>query len=776
MSGKISTSHLDRRAIVYVRQSTTAQVIHNGESTARQYALADRARALGWPEQSVEVIDEDLGRSGASTEGRTGVARLAASLARGDVGGLFALEVSRVARSSQDWHQILRLCVVADVVVIDECSVYDPGNKDDKLLLDLKGTMSEAELTWLSLRMAGARRNKARRGEFRVPTATGYIWDSDGLMLDPDESVQQAIRSVFARFEVEPTAWAVVRWAHETGLTFPIRGPRGDLSWKPLGYSRLYNVLRNPVYAGAYTYGRQTSRERLVDGEIRRVRAGGRDPKDWLVCIKDAHPGYISWEAYVKNGQKLKENGTRLRLATQGAAREGDALLTGLLVCGRCGQRMHPLYGSENRAAKRWYYQCSGERLRGAPRSCWIVAGKSLDAEVEDVFLARMVPGELELCLAVEHEVAQQASALAAQWKLRIEKTEYEARVAERRYLAVDPDNRVVARTLERQWELKLREVEELHGQYDAARRERRVDLTDEDRAQIRGLAQDLPAVWRSSTTTMADRKAMLRLVIDAVELTPIDVPRQTRVRVQWKSGAVSERFVHRLARGELKRTPASTVERIAELAAAGLRDEAIVVELDREGVRSGTGRTWTISAVKNVRKTHGIKQSAPHLPRHRPLPDRHCDGRFTVAGAARRFAVSDTVVRGWISRGLITASRGDIAGLRGVWWLTIPDEVGERLARDRGPHPPDKAHLPDRHPDGRYSLPGLMRRFGVTKDTVYGWFKKGLLTGTREPWGPYKVAWWVELDDAALARIASVLSSAAPLGADRSERARSGR
>ena len=300
MKGKITSSHRARRAIVYIRQSTIAQVMEHGESTRRQYALADHAAALGWPDESIEVIDEDQGRSGASVEGRTGFARMAHAVAHGEVGAVFAVEISRLSRSSEDWRRLLTLCGLADVVVIDEERSYDPADSDDKLLLELKGTMSETELHWLGLRMTGARRNKARRGALRLRVPTGYIWTERGLMLDPDEAVQRAVRLVFERYEVEPSAWAVVRWARRTGLLFPTRhwhaGGTTDITWRPLGINRLHDMLRNPVYAGVYAYGRRPERTVLVDGQVRRVRETGRDPEQWAVRIEAAHEGYITWE------------------------------------------------------------------------------------------------------------------------------------------------------------------------------------------------------------------------------------------------------------------------------------------------------------------------------------------------------------------------------------------------------------------------------------------------------------------------------------------------
>jgi DNA invertase Pin-like site-specific DNA recombinase len=678
MKARIGASHLERRASVYIRQSTMGQVHDHGESTQRQYALADRAVALGWARGSVEVIDEDLGRSGASTEGRSGFARLVEGVARGEVGAVLAIEVSRLARSSYDWQRLLALCAVADVAVIDEQAIYDPGDKDDKLLLDIKGTMSEAELQWLALRLTGARQSKARRGELRIPVPTGYVWNDSRLELDPDETVQRAVRLVFERYAIEASAWGVVRWARDQGLRFPTRhrhgGGLGEVSWKPLGMTRMHELLRNPIYAGVYAYSRRPSRKTLVNGEIRQVRATGRDPETWGVRIEGAHAGYITWETFVKNQKKLQDNLNRLGRATRGAPREGSALLAGLLLCGRCGHRLGPSYGSTGK--NRCYYSCGGDRDK-AQRTCWTVPGAPLDFEVEKLFLETMVPSELELCLAVEHEASRQADGLGEQWRLRLEKTQYEARCAERRYKAVDPENRVVARTLERQWEERLGELAEVEREYERAKAARHVDLSAEDRAQIRAIAKDLPRVWRSETTALSDRKAMLRLAIEAISVVPIEVPRRaTRMRVQWTSGAVSEIEIARPARWETRATPATALARLRELAAAGLHDAAIAERLNAEGHATGTRPTWTESTVRWTRSHKRIERVAPDLPRTLRLPDRHADGRYSVAGAAKRCGVTADVVRGWITRGLVTASREPYAQYRSTWWIQLDDNA----------------------------------------------------------------------------------------------------
>jgi len=680
MTGKIQPHHLERRAYVYVRQSTAAQVFENTESTTRQYALADRARALGWPEHAVVVVDEDLGRSGASAEGRSGFARLAEAVARGDAGAIVAIEVSRLSRSSHDWQHLLALCAVAQVVVIDEHAVYDPQSCDDKLLLDFKGTMSEAELHWLSLRMAGARRSKARRGELRMSPPTGYVWSERGFQMDPDEAVQKAIRTLFERFAVEPSAGAVVRWAHQSGFRVPSRRDFADhtseIDWNQLGIARLVHLLQNPIYAGCYAYGRRPQKKILVGSEIRSVR-GSLAPEDWPVRIEGSHPGYITWSEYLGNVKKLRDN-LAAHSASAGPPREGRALLSGIVLCGRCGRRMRPNYwGSGD---ERFSYTCFGEQPRGNS-TCWSVKGPPVDAAVERLFLEVAVPSEIDLCLAVEREVEGQAESLGEQWRLRLEKAQYEARRAERRYLAVDPDNRVVARTLEHDWELRLREVEEIERHYEAARREHHVQLSEVDKQRIRELARDLPAVWRAPSTRWDERKAMIREVIEAVALHPVDVPRrQTLVRVQWRSGVVTDLHLDRPQGTDARRTSPEAIARIRELAADGLRDELIAEQLNAEQIATGAGARWNVHAVKWVRRRNAIARTAPDRSRTTQLPDQHPDGRYSIRGVMARFHVSSNVAHGWIRRGLVKAVREDFGQLHAVWWLCIDAETEARL------------------------------------------------------------------------------------------------
>jgi len=682
---KLATNQLERRACVYVRQSTAMQVHEHVESTKRQYALVDRAVGLGWSRDDVEVIDEDQGKSGASADERAGFVRLADSVGHGEVGAILAVEVSRLARSSMDWQRLLSLCAVTGVVVIDEQGIYDPADHDDRLLLDLKGTMSEAELHWLRLRLVGGRLNKARRGALHMTPPIGYVWRDDRFALDPNESVQRAVRLVIERLSIEPSLCAVVRWAHESGLKFPRRvgatDGTGEVQWGDLTVGRLSSILHNPIYAGTYAYGRRQKAQVVVDGEIRSCRKRLAE-REWAVRIVDAHPAYIDWETFVSNQERVRKNQARMHGAIGGAApKEGHALLAGIVICGRCGSRMRVNYTSHDRVS--WRYVCVGNTDK-RESTCWSVNGEAIDNMVEKLFLSTMVPEEIDLTIAVEQEASSQARSLEGQWQARLEQARYEARRAERRYKAVDPDNRVVARTLEREWEVRLQDLEDVERQYADARRACRVDLGDRDRAALRDIAGDLPAVWRAPTTSAADRKAMLRLVIEMISLEPIEIPvRSTRVSVQWCSGAVDERRVERPPYPVASPRPTELLDRIRTMLDEGLSNAQIAQRLNDEGLRTAKLNRWSPWSVAHVRQNHNLRRARPH--RFAFLPDRHPEtGRYSIPGAARRFGVTTNQVKQWVRRGLVAVHRERYGRYDNAWWLDIDEARAaefERLA-----------------------------------------------------------------------------------------------
>lgn len=676
-ASKIKPKHLNRRAIVYLRQSTLRQVVEHGESTARQYALATRAEALGWGKTDVEIIDEDLGQSGATTEDRSGFRRLAEAVGKGQIGALFALEVSRFARSSADWHHLLDLCGWGDVLIVDEQGVFDPRDPNDRLLLGLKGQMSEAEKYWMRLRMHGAKLSRARRGELRLFAPTGYVWDpiAGRLVLDPDLQVQATIRLFFERFRTEGTAHGLQAWFIRNRVKLPVRR-RGDgeLRWVNPRPRTVCDILHNPIYTGAYVYGRRESRMTRVGG-VRRTSILRVPREQWRVFLPDQHAAYLSWEEYVENQDKLKAN--RAGADEPGAHRaalNGSSLLQGIVLCGKCGCRMHVHYAGKNR---RVGYSCNSPVRSGeGTRSCWRVAGTAIDERVADAFLAAAQPPELELAFAVSKEAERQAETLDEQWRLRIERARYEARHAERRYKAVDPDNRVVARTLEAQWEEKLRELEEAEREYERARQHKRVVLSDADRRRVLELARDLPKVWRARSTTHQQRKNLLRILVREVTLTPIDVPtRSTRIQVLWESGAVTEYSIGRARYAGGRRIDRETKQRIRELVLGGAYDKEITAILNREARESA--RKWDQKAVARVRYGLGVTRPLA-TPAHEPTPARRADGLWSARGIAEQLGVGTRAVSTWAKEGLVEVVEGGGRGRPS--WYKLDERAIERL------------------------------------------------------------------------------------------------
>jgi len=695
MNDKIQVIHLEREAAVYLRQSTLKQVFEHRESTARQYGLRERAVALGWPVDRVKVIDDDLGRSGAEVERREGFKQLAKDVSEGRVGAIFALEVSRLARSCADWHHLLDLCGIADVVIADEQGCYRPRDYNDRLLLGLKGQMSEAELHWMRLRLQGGKVSKARRGELYRPPAAGYVWDraTGRLRLDPDAQVQGAVRLIFERFRVDGSMMGVVRYFVRRGLAMPAHDLRtGEMRMVPASQCRALSILRNPTYAGAYVYGRSEQCTRLVEGRVERRAVTLADPCAWKICLRDHHPAYITWEEYMANQRKLAENRTNHKTVDQrGAAREGLALLQGLALCGRCGRRMRVHYQGRHGQAQ---YQCPVpiDPQTGNATNCLSVSSALIDEAVVKVFLDAVQPAEVEVGLQVVREVERQSAEVERQWTLRVDRARYEAGLAERRYKAVDPDNRVIARTLEKEWNDKLGEVERLEREHGEAQRRDGLVIEESERARIMELAKDLPRVWNAATTTHAERKNLLRMLIREVSLRPVDVPaKMTKVRVLWQTGVVSELTVERLGRSGWDRSSVEVEEAIAELFAAGLSDEEIAVEVKRRGLLHPRRWHWGGHSVRVLR----LRQSL-HRDARKPSPERRSDGLLSLRGAARRLGVSLPTVRHWIEKGLLTPAEGG-KGLPRWFILDTPTlerlkpvlgKAAARISRLRSSHP----------------------------------------------------------------------------------------
>jgi DNA invertase Pin-like site-specific DNA recombinase len=680
MSSKIRSTHLERKAVVYLRQSTLRQVREHRESTNRQYALRERALQLGWVDDRIDVVDEDLGRSGSSTNGRSGFQRLAEDVAHGRVGALFALEVSRLARSSADWYRLLDLAGLADVLIVDEDVVYDPRDYNDRLLLGLKGQFAAAELYWMRLRLNGGRLSKARRGEVVFGPPTGYVWDdAEKLVFDPDEQVQRAVRLIFERFRLDGNAYAVTRYFSRNRLQMPLRDRgTGELRWTSPRYCWVKQVLRNPLYTGAYVYGRREHRRALVDGKVRQQHVRPLPMDKWQVCLRDHHPAYVAWDEYVKNQKTLYENCVGKRgdgPEVRGAAREGRALLQGLVLCGRCGGRMHVRYTKPQYA----FYTCLGGKQKAAPvdgAGCWSLSVNGVDRAVAGEFLAVIQPAEIDLSLAVARDAEKQAGGIHRQWQLQLEQASYAARLAERRYKAVDPDNRTVARTLEREWNEKLEELSRLEREYEEVRRREKVDLTDDDRRRILALARDLPKVWNAPSTTASERKTLLRMLIGDITLSPIDVPRRgTRVQILWVTGATSELVVERPVVGGAT-TADISVGKIRELFEAGMCDREIAADLNELEMRPARTRLWTAGMVTGVRRTYAIRKEHLQQPTRR-------QGLYSTRGLAEMLEIPIHRVNRWVEQGHLTPVEGGRG--RPAWFRLSPGEVDRLRERVRG-------------------------------------------------------------------------------------------
>jgi DNA invertase Pin-like site-specific DNA recombinase len=614
---KIRREHLDRRAFVYVRQSTFAQVLHNTASTARQYDLKQRALDLGWSSDSVTVIDQDQGRSGASAVNRDGFQSLLVEVGLGHAGAVLSLEASRLARSCSDWYRLLEICAVTHTLVVDEEGAYDPGQYQDRLLLGILGAMSEAELHWLRNRLLGGKLEKAEHGALRFRPPAGLVFDRvNNLVLDPDEEVQHAVRLVFALFDQLGSALAVVKHFANNHLRFPDRlwgkAHEGELCWRALSHARVLSVLHNPRYAGAYVYGRTQTRTQTLPGETPRLKGRTRQvaPSDWPIVRQDVHPGYLSWEQFLHNQQRLQDNRTNDTDNHRGAVREGHALLQGLVLCGRCGRRMSVRYYKDGSAP---LYECNQLHNHHAGPTCQFLRGDGVDAAVANLFLQAIAPAELEVALATLEDIEARARQADRQWQLRLERVRYEADLARRRFVAVDPENRLVARTLEREWNDKLAEVERLEREHATVSPLAARPVSSAERQRILALAADVPALWHADTTTAAQRKQLVRLLIK--DITLIKQDHAIAVAVRWQTEACTLLEVARPRRScDVRRTDPAAVERIRALA-SGHADEQIATILNKEGFTPGFGGAFTAKKIQWIRYKHNIASACPQGP-----------------------------------------------------------------------------------------------------------------------------------------------------------------
>lgn len=655
-SGKIRARHLDRLAVVYVRQSTMQQVFDHQESTRLQYGLAQRAEALGWSAARVLVIDEDLGQSGASAEGRQGFQRLVAEVGLDHVGLVLGMEMSRLARSSKDWHQLLETCALFGTLIADLDGIYDPSQYNDRLLLGLKGTMSEAELHLIKQRMYQGKLNKARRGELSFPLPIGYVWTSDGeIGFDPDEQVQQVVRLIFRKFDDLGTLHALLRYLVHHDIKVGVRlreGPaKGTLEWRRPNRMTLQNVLKHPMYAGAYVYGRRQVDARKKQpgrpstGRVTQVRP------DFHVLLPDLIPAYISWSQYEQNVARLEAN--RNRADTIGAARHGPSLLAGLLVCGKCNCRMIVRYGGPRHVHS---YTCSTLATNYGGEYCQYLPGEAIDAFVSHWVLRALEPAALTLSLEATARLEQERQELDQLWRQRLERAVYESERAARHYRLVEPEHRLVARQLAKEWEEKLTAQRQLQEDYQRFLQTQAHVLTRSEREAIEALAHNIPSLWQAPTTTVADRKEIVRQLIQRVIVASEGPSERVQITIEWAGGGatagIATRPINRIE--NLSYYP-QLCDRIRSLAQAGLGSGQITTCLAEDGFRSPKyARPFSRQSVVELMKRLGLHQT---LRRQRPVLNEH---EWWLSDLQSELGCSNSTLHLWRKRGWIQARRYD--------------------------------------------------------------------------------------------------------------------
>jgi DNA invertase Pin-like site-specific DNA recombinase len=651
---KINARHLEQTALVYIRQSSMQQVHRNQESTKIQYGLVRVAQELGWGSDRIAIIDDDLGVSGASAAGRKGFQRLLTEVALDHVGLIVGVEMSRLARSNKDWHQLLELCARFGTLIADLDGLYDPSHYNDRLLLGLKGTMSEAELHILRQRLLQGKLHKARRGELGFPVPTGYLRQPSGeVILDPDEEVQLAVRRVFEGFDRLGTTHGVLRDLVSKGVQIGVRSRMrcdlGQLGWRPPHRGMIHNILRNPIYAGAYAYGRRrTDPRRQQPGRP----ATGRTPllpaEQWQVCLRDRFPAYISWEQYEKNQMRLNAN--RDGHTIRGKPRNGSALLGGLIVCGHCGYRMSVQYGRSARGRPYARYACTHMAASRGEAVCSGLSAARLDEVLSELTLMALEPAALELSMRVSAEIEQERAKAESLRQKRLQRARYEAERAERQYQAVEPENRLVARTLERAWEEKLQAVRALEEEYDRQRAQQPRHLTGEERETIRRLATDLPELWSAPTTTPVDRKQILRLLIDHIVVTVDGESEYVDVTVCWSGG---HETTTRMRRPVAKLSSLSRHEELLaelrRLRREGYSAADIAEKLNDDGWVTPTQRnTFNERLIRAMVYRYG---SAPKGPKRPPSDD---PNDWRLADLANKLGMPLPTLYGWLRRGLL--------------------------------------------------------------------------------------------------------------------------
>jgi len=642
---KIAITHQERLAYVYIRQSSMRQVEEHLESQDLQYQLVKRAHKLGWKESQIRVVDEDLGKSGVSSQERMGFQHLVAAVGLNQVGIILVTDVSRLARNCSDWYQLLDLSSVWHCLISDASGVYDPRCYDDRLLLGLKGTFSEVQWHQMRSQLTAALFNKARRGELAIRLPVGYDRMEDGCVVKtPDREVQQAIELIFSQFERLGTARAVLYYFRDNGLLAPRKqhtgANRGMIYWQRPAYPAIYHILKHPAYAGAYSYGKHHNTR--LPGSAGKTVVRRLPLEEWPVLIQDAFPGYITWEQYMKNQEQLRQNAQSV-FQSKGAPRRGAALLQGLVVCARCGRRMNVVYGRSAGYACRRAHHAFGEP------NCQYFTASPIDQAVSQVVLQAVEPARLEAAIAALEHIEAERQRVVALWDSRIERSRYEADLACKRYQSVDPQNRLVAAELEKAWEEKLVALQSLEQEYRQAQEQQIAPLSEADREMIHNLAADLPALWHAETTTNVDRKRLIRCLIQDITLDSFSDPTTSQVHICWHTGATTSIQAPRPRPG--RRLNHELLDRI-RLLAQDHTDEQIADILHGEGLTTYTGLPWTRRRVFYTRRKNRIPTYCANRVRS---SSPRGDGLFPVREAARQLGVSHSMITNiWFKRGFL--------------------------------------------------------------------------------------------------------------------------
>jgi DNA invertase Pin-like site-specific DNA recombinase len=676
---KVTTTHLAKRAYVYIRQSSLGQVVHHRESTDIQYQLVERATQLGWPADRVEVIDEDLGKSGTSAKHRSGFQFLMSEIGLGQVGLVLSLDASRLARNNSDWYQLIELCSMVGTLIADSEQLYEPRLYHDRLILGLSGMMSEAELHSLRMRLQAGARHKAERGELQRHLPVGLDRQRDGaVMLTPDEEVRARLALIFAKFTELGSARAVRTYLAQENLSIPSRPVRGpglhETVWNPPRASAILRILHNPAYAGAYVYGQyRIDPARRTPG--RRGSGIVRLPiEQWAVCLQGIYPAYISWEQYLENVHRLRHNRHGFAQGRRGAPGRGKALLQGIIICARCARRMGLRYSGPQGDYP--VYRCSLDAQDYGGQYCQEVRGPGLDVAVARLVLEVLVPERITLALDALEQLGLERDALERQWQLRLERTRYDAQRAQRQYDAVEPDHRLVARTLESQWEAKLREVEQAEQEYQKWKRESHAEMTPQERQEILAIGEDLPRVWHAATTTHADRKYLLRLMVRDVIVDRKRIHGKVWFQINWQTGASSEHEIVLQGVSYRDHVDGDRVqERIGQLYAQRQTDRQIATALHTEGYRTTYGGAFQAKNIWYLREKWGwpsVKEAGL-----RPDRLRWDDGAYTVQGAVEALGVTTDTVHEWLKKGLI---QGRSLGPYMLWQIDLTPEQIQTL------------------------------------------------------------------------------------------------